>query len=318
MKNSLMNFHCNICNKEYKSYQSLWNHNKKFHDNKLLINVIPISSNLNKITSNYLRKCLTCHKSYKTRQSYSNHKKTCTINKLDILEKENLELKELLALKNKNFKFIINNKNINSNNIINNNITINSLGNENILDLTEKEIKKIFNNSDNILIRMIEYLNFNKRLPENHNFCSTNLESNYLSVYDSKTKKIKKDKKYNIFSNLLYSLTNKLLVLYNNNKFKLDDKNLVNISNVIDNILKISMSLAPKATKKEILKDINILSYNNKDLIHKTWIENNIDIVKENELIDNNLSSDSDSDEEDKLIEKQLKNRILKLLENKN
>ena len=25
-------YKCNICNKLYKSYQSLWNHNNKFHD----------------------------------------------------------------------------------------------------------------------------------------------------------------------------------------------------------------------------------------------------------------------------------------------
>jgi hypothetical protein len=25
------NFECELCNKKYKSYQSLWNHNKKIH-----------------------------------------------------------------------------------------------------------------------------------------------------------------------------------------------------------------------------------------------------------------------------------------------
>ena len=27
-----MDYHCNICNKKYKSYQSIWNHNRKYHN----------------------------------------------------------------------------------------------------------------------------------------------------------------------------------------------------------------------------------------------------------------------------------------------
>jgi hypothetical protein len=30
-----MSYICNICNKNYKSYNSLWNHNKKFHKNNI-------------------------------------------------------------------------------------------------------------------------------------------------------------------------------------------------------------------------------------------------------------------------------------------
>ena len=30
-----MEYICNICNKNYSSYQSLWIHNKKYHNNKM-------------------------------------------------------------------------------------------------------------------------------------------------------------------------------------------------------------------------------------------------------------------------------------------
>lgn len=33
-----MKYFCNLCNKEYKSYQSLWNHKHKFHSDDILIN----------------------------------------------------------------------------------------------------------------------------------------------------------------------------------------------------------------------------------------------------------------------------------------
>ena len=34
-----MSFSCSICDKKYKSYQSLWNHNNKFH-NELGIRIV--------------------------------------------------------------------------------------------------------------------------------------------------------------------------------------------------------------------------------------------------------------------------------------
>ena len=33
-----MEYKCNYCNKDYSSYSSLWNHNKKFHNNKICSN----------------------------------------------------------------------------------------------------------------------------------------------------------------------------------------------------------------------------------------------------------------------------------------
>ena len=40
---------CTICNKNYTSYQSMWNHNKKFHKDGKLIN---INNNANSINNN--------------------------------------------------------------------------------------------------------------------------------------------------------------------------------------------------------------------------------------------------------------------------
>ena len=48
MKKDLSDFVCKICNKSYSSYQSLWNHNKKFHK----MDVSHISPNVNHISPN--------------------------------------------------------------------------------------------------------------------------------------------------------------------------------------------------------------------------------------------------------------------------
>ena len=34
-----MSYNCNECKKKYSSYNSLWNHNKKFHINKSTIEI---------------------------------------------------------------------------------------------------------------------------------------------------------------------------------------------------------------------------------------------------------------------------------------
>ena len=72
-----MQYHCNICNKDYKSYQSLWNHNKKFH--------IEDVKNVKEKFNNVKEKCNSvksvtceyCNKVFNNRPAKSIHKKTC-------------------------------------------------------------------------------------------------------------------------------------------------------------------------------------------------------------------------------------------------
>ena len=94
-----MDFNCKSCNKKYGSYQSLWNHNKKFHNNQ----------NIN----DYQYNCENCNKNLSSRQSKWRHLKICkkitcdgkskSYNKVKLknedtvkLKKENEELKKEL------------------------------------------------------------------------------------------------------------------------------------------------------------------------------------------------------------------------------
>lgn len=91
-----MTYNCIICNKEYKSYQSLWNHNKKFHkDANKLLSVINkhtstnISANISEVSDNISSNpledknhnknyyCRKCNKSYNHIQSRWKHEKKC-------------------------------------------------------------------------------------------------------------------------------------------------------------------------------------------------------------------------------------------------
>ena len=63
---------CNICNKDYSSYKSLWNHNRKFHYNNVSNN-IPIVSNNIPIVSNNKNTCKYCYKVYSSPQNRWKH-----------------------------------------------------------------------------------------------------------------------------------------------------------------------------------------------------------------------------------------------------
>lgn len=209
----MVEYYCNICNKEYVNHRSLWNHRKKYHDG------IDFSSVKND-TVKY--KCKYCCDLFNHRQSrYLHEKDYCKkrpseTDKLLRLEIEKLkERTEMLELKLKekptfanptlktikkilnNRKSVINtnhsnnttNSNNNSNNTINNiqnnNIIVN-FGSENVLEkLTMKEKTQIMNSKWNCIDKLIEITNCGQ-YNEFKNIMITNLKDNEVYIYDSK------------------------------------------------------------------------------------------------------------------------------------
>jgi hypothetical protein len=111
---------CYVCNKHYSSYKSLWNHNKEFHSNKIIIkqltkhnvnnvntnvnnvntNVNNVNTNVNNdniITNNKVIFCDKCNKTFTSRQAKSLHnKKYCKVsnNELDKIKEETKQKEE--------------------------------------------------------------------------------------------------------------------------------------------------------------------------------------------------------------------------------
>jgi hypothetical protein len=292
MKKVITEFRCKICNKDYASYQSLWIHNKKFHNNHITDsngNITDSNGNITdsngNITINKLI-CKYCKKIFKHVQNRHEHeKKVCEkkLTKIKINEIKNTELKtnSLQTINNTNNNNNNNTNNItntntninntNSNNIINTKIIINKLGDENVLHLTKEEVMIIFNKELESLTTMIEYLNFNERLPENHSFCTTNLESGFLSVYNTDKQTVEKDRKKYMFDKILDNSIDKIQLLYNHYKNKFDSKRRKQIEDNLDNMRQIKIAFMNNRIKKEVFKKINLISYNNKDVIKKTW-----------------------------------------------
>jgi hypothetical protein len=163
-----MAYKCNICNKIYSSYKSLWNHNKKFHKNIITQNNLSITPIIthNNLSINKL-KCKYCSKIFAYNQGCWRHQKIC---------KERVDIKNIT---------IHSNNGIINNGIINNITNIIKFGNENIFDiLTEQEKNKIINCRLLAIEESIKQIHFNKDKPEFQNIKINNLRSNIALVHD--------------------------------------------------------------------------------------------------------------------------------------
>ena len=252
MKKDLSDFVCKICNKSYSSYQSLWNHNKKFHKmdvshispnvNHISPNVSHISPNINidlKIKNiQYEIKCKFCNSSFKHRSSKSKHEKICktkvnSLTETDKLKNELIEIKEQLSNLLKSTKMHpktfqkINNRLINNNTTNNTNNTINNTINNNNINITyvkfgDEKLSEILTDDDMLKIlfecrfgvnKSIELTHFNDKRPELKNIIITNLQNNIGYVFNGE--KFEAKPKDDILGDLF-------------------DKHLINIENYIN------------------------------------------------------------------------------------
>ncbi len=141
-KTQIDNHICNICNKIYSSYKSLWNHNKDFHkhnvtkivpsgtkminnDTKMINNDTKNTLNDTNMIINDIKKieCKFCYKTFNFRQNKYQHEKTCKMknvhnnkipiidnNKIEQLEEKNKVLEETINELKDQFALILKEK----------------------------------------------------------------------------------------------------------------------------------------------------------------------------------------------------------------
>lgn len=308
-----MVYRCITCNKIYSSYQSLWNHNKKFHNNltserlHMTSNDFNLTSNDFNLTSNdfntkiinkYL--CQYCNNEFTRKNNLNYHIKNRCKEKIKKDKEENIYKQQIEKLTNdlEKLKNKSNNKIITYNTLTNNNLTnINNIGNEKISDLTRDEKKYIMSHGMNSIISLAEHLNFNEKLPNNHNFYVSALNDKHLNTIDDKTKTIIKEQKKNIFDRLLFAHIEKLEKINKNINYKDFDTVLTKLKNII----------FLKQMRKQYFDQLNMLAYNKRNLIIKTWKELiNDDTISADEIantfqerINEITNNDTDSDSGD-------------------
>ncbi len=284
-------YRCKTCNKEYSSYKSLWNHNKKFHNTKNLSDKSKISnmishdksmiSHKNNEEDKY--KCNYCNNTYKHFQSRWKHEQKCKKKDLIVLDGKiipdpNQQKQQITNINNQQNN--INNTNNNTNNNINNgtinntnNIIITQLGRESLDGFSIKDILSIVKEDNNMPVACVKKVNFNKKYPENHSFCTTTLEGKHFTRINHKTQKPEKINKIDFINEVLDSslrfIQNISLMVEFDESFRdsIPLEHQKKIKDILDNQDKFH---DPK-NKKAFFNCINDMSYNFKDIILETW-----------------------------------------------
>jgi hypothetical protein len=287
---------CKYCKKEYSSYSSRSNHIKKFHidiDLKKLtileINEKNITQNITKkeikkseVSNDEMYECRKCNKKYKYFQGRWRHEKTCNNNKMELILKENEEMKkEMQQLKNllqkslkihpKTLNKINNqliNQNCNNNNTIHNTINIVQLGNENLIDvLSEKQKLRILERQAMSLNDLIELIHISPQFKQFKNVCITNLQSSFGQKYDEKSKKFIAVNKNELLNEIVDCRMYDIEKFYDENKDKMIPHKANQIKKFIDRMNNDEDIM--KGMKKE---EIKLILYNNHENINNKEI----------------------------------------------
>ncbi len=274
-------FKCDICNKYYKSYQSLWNHKKKFHsiitqNNSIQPQNNSISSNvpINKLTCKY------CSKIYSRMDNLNRHKKTCKLKEQiynqneeiiklqnEIIKQNNEIIKQKEELINKTSTVLTTtnnnttNNNTNNGTINNNNINIFHYGTETIIDnLPDNDAIKLLKiGGFKALIEAFMLTHFSKNHPEGHNLLMNDTTDKSVLVYDKKKGKMKLEPTDDTLEHLLGQRRFELEELLYKHKDELNEIELYNLNNVVDIQIDCPQHIIDKAKKiavkyKEMVK----------------------------------------------------------------
>jgi hypothetical protein len=299
-------YYCENCEKYYKSYKSLWEHNKKYHKNTTDIDIIQNSADSlqltpdvrqitpkNSILDNF--ECSYCNNIYKRKDNLTKHEKKCK--KKNNLIEENIILKEKLSNIEKQMSDIyesmdemkkmllqqmntkckthpktldkINNKLANNNGIINNKGSITNNTNY-IIALGKEDLSSILTNNEQINI-------LNKK-----NNC---LEHIIKQIhFNDKFPQFKNILITNSINNIAYIYDEKEQKFVATSKDDLLDKLIIHRMGDIEEFYETNLSKLEPATQKSIenfidkmedsesflkkrKKNIKLLIYNNKDKV---------------------------------------------------
>ncbi len=289
-------FKCDVCRKYYKSYQSLWNHKKRFHSdissNIPIIspngenNILILSSNIPtkiKIKKTEQTECEYCNKCLSSYKNLHRHMQKCKTKQNIIKENEELKNKtkeqeqqilniekKLDNINNKMEEIInktstglttYNNSNNTNNGTINNNINIYNFGSEKILENLPKveAVELLRLPGYNPVLSGLKITHFSKDNPEGHTIFVNNIDDKNAIIYDAK-KGTTISEPIEVSADLAIQNTIwDLEELKEKHKEELNEKQLNNINNIIED------DYPPHITDK-----FKKMAYENKDMVKKT------------------------------------------------
>jgi hypothetical protein len=347
---SVQKFTCKICNKNYKSKQSLCNHNRRFHkytpqNNSNIPQFTSILPQNNSKKINKMVRCKYCNKKFSRLDNMNRHMKICKhklkSDKEQKYKDEIKKLKERLRDKmNKNckmhYKTLQKINNQLNNNITKNNCveTINNIHNRNIINfnlvgfgkeelsdvLSNKEQLKILKKKFKSLPYMIDYVHFNKDYPQYQNFIITSIKNNIAYKYDEEKKQFIAGDKEKLLNELIDNRMFDIDTFYKTHIDKLNDKCKEVINRFLDKYDNDKLD--------SLNNDINLVVYNNMNKVidkYKVSVKQNLDkiltyddLIKEKNNMENKFNNIINNIKEENKSLKEDYNLLKKELENKN
>ena len=269
-----MTFMCRLCNdKEFETASGLWKHNNKHHKSK-------------EINKDKIYYCTYCNKEYKHYQNKWTHEQKCkNIHNVSLIDKVQQLTDKIKELETKPRNTINNTTNNTTNNI---QIIINQPGSESIEHLSVNQQREIMQKGLNSLTYLIKLNNFNKEIPENHSYCVTALNDKHASVINPDTNSVMKTDKNTLFDKILVSNIKNLEIISSNSEFNYNEINEYSEKlKTLKNLLFMN-----RRGLKSYYSELNLLSYNNKDLILDTWNT----LTNLDKMIDSESDSESDAE----------------------
>ena len=281
-----MEFKCEHCNKSYKSYQSRWNHIKKYNTDESIPNVLKcIPEGIPKSIPNGIHKdenkfvvltCKFCKKIYSTRQNRWKHEQKCKINNIpsEIIEKLKQQIEEIKSTQKQEMDKFKNdcmkamkihpktlqkiNKQLNNYGNINN-FTVIALGKEKLDEvLTDKQKLKILKSCSNAPASLTNLIYSNPELEKYRNIYITNLSNDVGYIYDDEKKQYIVKLKSKIINQYSDERLWNIESFYDELKGKLDDNVIKKIETLIQNYFN------NDEENTKIKKELLISLYNNK------------------------------------------------------
>ncbi len=145
--------------------------------------------------------------------------------------------------------------------------------------MTQDEIEEIINNGLSSIIKLIEFINFNKNHPQNHTFCTTNIHGKYASVLNTNTKEVELQRKIDIYDKILYYGILHIKKLKNKIKDKVKRKLFKEKITELETKI---FGFGDRNYKKIVFEQIAALSYSKKHIVRETWdkyIKDNISFI---------------------------------------
>ena len=289
---------CIICGKKYSSRQSLHNHKKRMHSNEK-VSLTPkstfsphFSTTITPLSEHTLKKltCIYCNKVFSRVDSLTRHQKTskkCKANQeeTDFISKEEHQriLKDELSkikqeLTEQFMKILSNNHSQHITNQLNdnatqNNITIVSLGKEDVLGtLTQKEKLSILNERYKSVLELVKLLHCSGKYPQFNNSIISNLKSEFALTYNEKDSKFVTTKKSELVSNIVSHRTANVEEILDENKNKVSKQTNKKVKELIEILEKDDLNLTVE--DDEFIKDYktNVMTsiYDNRDELKQT------------------------------------------------